>query len=386
MIQTIALLSPVYVTLFWGLNFVLQKKSANLPRWTLGVFLLFACLLYVSHAIFFSRFDHFYAFFESIYLGVALSLYPLFYTYILQLTTIRLKFPQHLFHFLPGIFFGLSTLILTLILTPEERIFYVEHILVETNLKEISLDTLPGLRGWNFLLSRIALILQTIIYLVLLIRISNKHEKVINNYFSNTEGKKINWIKNLGYIAFVVSLAAIIFALLGRSYFVHHNLSLIIPSAFFTTLFFLIGYKGNMQREVFERLYEPEENNANKKTPESSENDLKTRLLRLFEHDKIYQVNNLRISTVCESLLTNRTYISKLINDEFEMNFNEFVNKYRVEDAKQLLLSHENNKFTMDYIAQQAGFGSVASFSRVFKEIEGTTPGKFREKNSSKLD
>nr|WP_320023730.1 helix-turn-helix transcriptional regulator [uncultured Draconibacterium sp.] len=287
---------------------------------------------------------------------------------------------------MPGIFFGLSTLILTLILTPEERIFYVEHILVETNLKAISLNTLPGLRGWNFLLSRIALILQTIIYLVLLIRISNKHEKVINNYFSNTEGKKINWIKNLGYIAFVVSLAAIIFALLGRSYFVHHNLSLIIPSAFFTTLFFLIGYKGNMQREVFERLYEPEENNANKKTPESSENDLKTRLLRLFEHDKIYQINNLRISTVCESLLTNRTYISKLINDEFEMNFNEFVNKYRVEDAKQLLLSHENNKFTMDYIAQQAGFGSVASFSRVFKEIEGTTPGKFREKNSSKLD
>ncbi len=386
MIQTIALLSPVYVTLFWGLNFVLQKKSANLPRWTLGVFLLFACLLYISHVIFFSRFDHFYAFFESIYLFAALSLYPLFYTYILQLTTIRLKFPQHLFHFLPGIFFGLSTLILTLILTPEERIFYVEHILVESNLKEINLNTLAGLRGWNFLLSRITLILQTIIYLILLIRISNKHEKVINNYFSNTEGKKINWIKNLGFIAFAVSLAAIIFALLGRSYFIHHNLSLLIPSVFFTTLFFLVGYKGNTQREIFERLYEQEENNANEEIQDSFENDLKTRLLRLFEHDKIYQVNNLRISTVCESLLTNRTYISRLINDEFEMNFNEFVNKYRVEEAKRLLLSRENNKFTMEYIAQQAGFGSVASFSRAFKEIEGTTPGKYREKQNNLVD
>ncbi|WP_319479921.1 helix-turn-helix domain-containing protein [uncultured Draconibacterium sp.] len=287
---------------------------------------------------------------------------------------------------MPGIFFGLSTLILTLILTPEERIFYVEHILVESNLKEINLNTLAGLRGWNFLLSRITLILQTIIYLILLIRISNKHEKVINNYFSNTEGKKINWIKNLGFIAFAVSLAAIIFALLGRSYFIHHNLSLLIPSVFFTTLFFLVGYKGNTQREIFERLYEQEENNANEEIQDSFENDLKTRLLRLFEHDKIYQVNNLRISTVCESLLTNRTYISRLINDEFEMNFNEFVNKYRVEEAKRLLLSRENNKFTMEYIAQQAGFGSVASFSRAFKEIEGTTPGKYREKQNNLVD
>ena len=386
MIQAIALLSPVYVTLFWGLNFVLQKKSANLPRWILGIFLLFACLLYVSHVIFFSRFDHFYAFFESIYLYAALSLYPLFYTYILKLTTIRLKFPQHLFHFLPGIFFGLSTLILTLILTPEERIFYVEHILIKTNLKGINLNTLPGLRGWNFLLSRIALILQTIIYLVLLIRISIKHEKVINNYFSNTEGKKINWVKNLGYIAFAVSLAAIIFALLGRSYFIHHNLSLLMPSAFFTTLFFLIGYKGNIQSQISERLYESEHEMIKEGNVSSSNDDLKARLLNLFQSEKIYQLNDLRISTVCKALHTNRTYISKLINDEFRMNFNEFVNKYRVEEAKQLLRSKVNNKYTMEYIAQQAGFGSVASFSRVFKEIEGTTPGNFREKNSLKMD
>ena len=140
-----------------------------------------------------------------------------------------------------------------------------------------------------------------------------------------------------------------------------------------------------MQREIFEQLNEHEERDGDKEIPAPSENDLKTRLLKLFEHDKIYQINDLRISTVCESLLTNRTYISKLINDEFEMNFNEFVNKYRVEEAKQLLLSSENNKFTMEYIAQQAGFGSVASFSRVFKEIEGTTPGKYREKHSFKM-
>ncbi|WP_163322803.1 helix-turn-helix domain-containing protein [Draconibacterium mangrovi] len=328
---------------------------------------------------------HLYAFFESIYLYTGLSLYPLFYTYILKLTTHSFKTPRHLYHFIPGVLFGVVSLVITFILSPEQRIYYVKEVLIETNLKAINFNTLPGIKGYIFLLSRIVFILQTIAYLMLVIRLSNQHNKTINHYFSNTEGKKMNWVRNLSILAFAVSVAAIAFALLGRSYFIHHNLSLLIPSVFFTTIFFLIGYKGNMQREIFEMLYEQEENNADEEIPEPPEDDLKTRLLKLFEHDKIYQVNDLRISTVCESLLTNRTYISKLINDEFEMNFNEFVNKYRVAEAKQLLLSRENNKFTMEYIAQQAGFGSVASFSRVFKEIEGLTPGKYREKNSSKM-
>lgn len=385
MIQTIALLTPIYITVFWGIIFLTQKKSYNAPRWTLGLFLIFASFLYISHALFFSKEYHLYAFFESIYLYTGLSLYPLFYTYILKLTGLRYKTPRHFLHFIPGIFFGIVSLLLTLILLPEQRIYYVEHILIETNLKAININTLPGIKGYIFLLSRIVFILQTIGYLVLIIRITNKNDQTINHYFSNTEGKKMNWVRHLSILAFVVSIAAVVFALMGRSYFMDNNLSLLIPSVFFSTTFFLIGYKGNMQREIFEQLNEHEERDGDKEIPAPSENDLKTRLLKLFEHDKIYQVNDLRISTVCESLLTNRTYISKLINDEFEMNFNEFVNKYRVEEAKQLLLSSENNKFTMEYIAQQAGFGSVASFSRVFKEIEGTTPGKYREKHAFKM-
>ncbi|HYQ57668.1 MAG TPA: helix-turn-helix transcriptional regulator [Draconibacterium sp.] len=379
MIQTIALLSPIYVTLFWSITFLLPKKSANNSRWILGLFFLFAGLLYVSHALFFSKLYHLYSFFESIYLYTGLSLYPLFYTYILKLTTIRIKAPQHLYHFVPGTLFGLTTILLTLFLTPEQRIYYVKHILIESNLKDTSLNSLPGIRGWNFLLSRIVFILQTIIYLILIIRIAEKHDKVINDYFSNTEGKKINWVRNLSITAFAVSIAAIIFALLGRSYFVRHNLSLLIPSVFFTTIFFLVGYKGNMQRQIFVPLYEQEEDKTIEEDTFLPRIDLKARLLNIFESEKIYRTNDLRISSLCELLHTNRTYISKLINDEFGMNFNEFVNKYRVNEAKQLLLSTVNHKYTMEYIAQQAGFGSVASFSRVFKEMEGTTPGRFRE-------
>ena len=85
-----------------------------------------------------------------------------------------------------------------------------------------------------------------------------------------------------------------------------------------------------------------------------------------------------------ESLQTNRTYISKLINEEFEMNFNQFVNNFRINEAKKLLEEDNGKVSSMELIAEKSGFGSFNSFTRVFKNITGTTPGNFR--NKSKLN
>ncbi len=54
------------------------------------------------------------------------------------------------------------------------------------------------------------------------------------------------------------------------------------------------------------------------------------------------------------------------------------MNKYRVENAKKLILSDTSQKYTLEHIAEKTGFGSIASFLRVFKKFEGITPGKFR--------
>ena len=62
------------------------------------------------------------------------------------------------------------------------------------------------------------------------------------------------------------------------------------------------------------------------------------------------------------------------------MNFNEFVNHYRINEAKRLIQDSENELYTLDYIAEKSGFGSINSFSRVFKAFEGVTPGKYRER------
>jgi len=100
----------------------------------------------------------------------------------------------------------------------------------------------------------------------------------------------------------------------------------------------------------------------------------------VFEQDKIYRNPDLRITDVSILVQTNRTYISKIINTGFHTSSRDFVNQYRVLEAKEILKTQTADKYTLEYISESVSFGSLHSFIRVFKELEGMTPGKFQDK------
>jgi AraC-like DNA-binding protein len=102
----------------------------------------------------------------------------------------------------------------------------------------------------------------------------------------------------------------------------------------------------------------------------------------LFKNEAIYKNPDLKITQVSELLHTNRTYISKHINTEFSCTFSDFVNRYRIEEAKRLLTSESSKGYSLNYISEKSGFGSMGSFMRVFRDMEGITPGQYRERNT----
>lgn len=380
MIKEIALLSPIYVTFFWGIVFLVQRGTPSKPKLTLGVFMAMVCLLYCSHAVFFSELYQLYSYIESIYIFTMLSVYPLYFIYILQLTTRDVKSRLLLPHFAPAIIFSLLSIITTLMLTNDDRIFYVQHTLIEKNLRGLTWTTMIGIKGHFFFISRLIFLVQVVYYVFTAIKLANKHNKRVANYFSDIEGITLNWVRDLSWVIFFVAIASITFAIIGRSYFTRHDVSLLIPSIIFSVVLFEIGFKANQQVQIKEKIIEPEKHHDVKyDAPKEHDGELKTRLIQLFENDKIYKQADLRITTISEMLGTNRTYISKLINDEFGMNFNEFVNQYRIGESKKLLTGKDRSLFTLEYIAEESGFGSVNSFTRAFKKAEGTTPGRYRE-------
>ncbi len=74
--------------------------------------------------------------------------------------------------------------------------------------------------------------------------------------------------------------------------------------------------------------------------------------------------------------------MSRVLNETFKMNFNEFLNFHRIEEAKKIMGNKENNTLTILEILYMVGFGSKSAFYSSFKKLTGYTPTEFRKKNS----
>jgi AraC-like DNA-binding protein len=381
MLKHFALLSPIFITFFWSLVFFIQFGKKDKPKLHLGIFMVVSFLLYCSHAIFFSKQYHLYSYVEGFYIFSMLSLYPLYYNYLLMLTIEKINLKRKFYRLLPAIVFGILALTMTLILSEQERILYVKDTLIGKNLRGINFSSLTGIKGIIFFMSRVFFLFQVVFFGIKGIQLAKNHNKKIADYYSNMEGKTLNWVGIISVIIIVAAIASITFTFVGRSYFSKNEVSLLVPSVIFSSFLFIIGFKGNHQTQI-NTDYIPEIKVEKNDDINGKQTELRAQLLYLFEVQKIYKNIDLRIVLVAEKLNTNRTYISNFINEDFQMNFSDFVNKYRVQEAKELMRGIDQKSYTLEYIAEKSGFGSVHSFTRVFKVMEGMPPGKYRSKSN----
>jgi len=93
--------------------------------------------------------------------------------------------------------------------------------------------------------------------------------------------------------------------------------------------------------------------------------------------NKPYLNDKIMMMEVAKVLKVNNQQISQVINEKTKFNFNDYVNTYRIEEAKSMLLSNTFSKLTIDAIAQKSGFRSKSAFYIAFKKHTGNTPKEF---------
>lgn len=98
-----------------------------------------------------------------------------------------------------------------------------------------------------------------------------------------------------------------------------------------------------------------------------------------FETKKMYLDAALTIESLAKQFDTNRTYLSQLINSNAKLNFNGFINKYRIEYALEMLSNPKNHNLSIEGIANSSGFKSKSTFNNAFKNLIGITPSYFRD-------
>ncbi|OJJ19066.1 hypothetical protein BKI52_19805 [marine bacterium AO1-C] len=96
-----------------------------------------------------------------------------------------------------------------------------------------------------------------------------------------------------------------------------------------------------------------------------------------MEESHLYKASDFSLGQLADICNTTPVVISHVLNNHLQTSFNDFINRYRVEDVKRKLATEQAKQLTLFAIAQEAGFSSKATFYRAFKKFTQQTPNAY---------
>ena len=96
-----------------------------------------------------------------------------------------------------------------------------------------------------------------------------------------------------------------------------------------------------------------------------------------------HYMDDLSLTSLADTLNISSAYLSRLFKEEVDMNFKEYLTRYRINKAKDLL---DKGTLAIKDVGQLVGYHSPTQFARVFKQVEGITPSHYRQVLKSKTD
>ncbi|MCF6133381.1 helix-turn-helix domain-containing protein [Flavobacterium wongokense] len=106
--------------------------------------------------------------------------------------------------------------------------------------------------------------------------------------------------------------------------------------------------------------------------------ELAEKLDRLMTENTLWRKNDLRLNDLAIKMELQKEYISQIINEQFKMNFFEFVNRYRIEEGK-ALIKNSDKEVTLIEIAYIVGFNNKVSFGKAFRAYVNMSPIEYKK-------
>jgi AraC-like DNA-binding protein len=293
---------------------------------------------------------------------------PLFLFYVRVLTnrTVELK-PAHLLHAIPFVVSILLSLPFFM-LSGEEKL----HELVAYQ------DTIGVHMG---LILGLLQVCHVSAYLLAVRRELRRYDERIKNTKSSLEHINLRWLW-VGTINFIVVFVMIFVMILlqasGLNVLPIYNVAVPISVS---VIIYYMGYLGLRQPTIFSPIEEL--GTASRKYEKSAltqekGRELAARLTQYMERERPYLDSELTLPKLAEMLQVPPHHLSQVINEFLGQNFFDFVNAYRVDEARRLLQNPEKAAFTVLAVAEEAGFNSKTAFNTAFKKVAGQTPSEFR--------
>ncbi|KAA1193948.1 helix-turn-helix transcriptional regulator [Pseudohalioglobus sediminis] len=239
-------------------------------------------------------------------------------------------------------------------------------------------------------------------YSAIALRYIQRHQVSIRSEFSNLENIDLRWLKWLLWLCMISAIVAGLFELLQGLHVLDFGRRVVAAAVASVAIIYYIGLMGLRQPRIFDldsqtaTVSEPGEESGAAPGPEKEGGKylksglrdeeverLWEKLTALMEEDKPYLEPGLKIGDLARRVGSRADYLSQVINTKSRMNFYEFINKFRVDEACLLLEADLNRRHNIADIAQDAGFSSINVFNRHFKRLRNTTPSAYRKNLSA---
>ncbi|MEO1653285.1 MAG: helix-turn-helix domain-containing protein [Bacteroidota bacterium] len=333
-------------------------------------------------------------------LGLEQSFYlldgPLMYIYILTYTHPEKLKRLHIFiHFLPFLLaLGYTAAYLFQYDSEEILQLFAARLqkLRERSVLDLKLDETVFLWG---------ICVSILVYLFLGLREIRNYNQKIKTSFSSLEQMNKQWLW-----AVVISWG-VFFGLPFSFFLINFSLEWLpvhltdLPLIFaFLILIFIpafVGFKQmhralNLEQDNQEMLEQVlEKKNPTHSSVSYQKSGLKEPQARLYEQriqdyinaEKPFLNPDLTLSILAESLRISPNHLSQVLNERFQSNFFDFINRHRVEEVKARLRSGNYAHYTLLALAQDCGFKSKSSFNAAFKKFTQLTPSQFKAQLSN---
>lgn len=221
--------------------------------------------------------------------------------------------------------------------------------------------------------------IQMFVYWILAFAQLVKHNRNIKLFASTTNPISLWWLRY-----FLLGVAGAIVLSVNEALLIVPSL---VPFTHWGYLFltFYLGYFSVRQQEIFpyaskdakdirDIIEHPE---TSSRLPEDKMAYGKQQLIHTMEIEKAFLDPNLGLPQLAAKVKMSTHDLSFLINTGLGENFFQFVNRYRVEEAKKLLKSDRYKYLNILGIAYESGFRSKSTFNATFKKLTGLSPSQF---------
>lgn len=302
-------------------------------------------------------------------------IFPLFYYYVLSICYKNFKLKlSTLLHTLPFVFFNLLILC-TLLFEEYELLLFILHKLL-----------------WIF--KTTILKLQALLYLIAIIYVLKNFKKIFLENYANENIIIYKWLTRI-VILFLIILPVTIIKDIShfsnfREIFIW-TITALTGSALIMFSWFIL--KALYNPEIF-RGIDPEIKPVNALTnskivSKSIETDLDTKNVAIIEQLRKHMIEKepfleptLTLQDLALQMNIHARELSILINRHIGQHFFDFINKYRIEKAIEIIEKSSIKELTIQQILFDVGFNSKSSFNTAFKKHTGLTPTQYRNKHT----